>query len=1277
MARPNYGPQSKKRTKRVLEVLVAYANGEFENGYQYESQIRVNWQTEKQLVVRTKVRYLEALIAETITEEKLSSTQIKESLKRLQDFLEILEDNRCSTQGSENWHFTIKLWHNRFDLIENFAEFDRQWEQRRSLKSKQVTKEISPTQTPEILPDNNHKNDHSESQLQSRSVTLVVSRQDWGEAPNCTEFYDRETELSTLKTWILKQNCQLVTVLGMGGMGKTALSVKLAHDIQDAFSGVIWRSLRNAPPIEKILAEFLQFLLNLPSPVTRNIKGNSEDFNSNSPQNWGARGAKLPTTVDEQISLLIQSLQNTRCLLILDNVESILDSQKRTGNYREGYERYGQLFRSIGETQHQSCLLLTSREKPKGIGFREGNNQPIQSLQLEGLKSTGGQEILKQKGFQISPEDAQTLINSYGGNPLALKIVSTTISELFAGDIAEFLAEGTIIFGDIADLLDQQHSRLSALEQQIMYGLAIHQEWMSLSQIKQALVTTVSQRDLLEALQSLQQRSLIEKQSAQLTQQPVVMEYIIAKLIEQVVQELITGELHLFETHALIEATTKDYLRTAQIRLILNPISEQLLSYFSHPEAVYQCLNQHLENLRLASPQKRGYTAGNLLNLLIHLKLPLNTLDFSNLTILQAYLQGVNLHQVDFSHSILNQCVFTQTVGGVLSITLSPNGELLATGIDQDIVFWETQEGRSLSILSGHKAWVMAVVFSPDNKLLASGSNDQTIRLWNRETGQCLQTLRGHNSRVQSIVFSEDGTMIASGSNDKTVRIWDIETGDCLQVLEGHHQRILAITFNLSQGLIISSSDDGTVRFWEIETGKCVRILETQVNWTASMALSPEGKILVTASDGNSVKFWDVETGNCLQTLAEYQERVWTVAFSTDGQKLATGSNDHRIKIWDIRTGDCLKTLQEHRHLVWWVAFSPDGETLVSASQDQSVKFWHVSSGQCLKTLDAYSNWVSFVTFSPDGKTLVSCSEDGLVRLWNISSQTCEKTLIGHTNIVSSAAFHPQGKLLATASDDSTVKLWNIETGNCLKTLWGHDSWVHSVSFNCEGLLATGSRDTTVKLWDIETGECLHTFTGHLHRVKSVAFSPDGKILASASDDGTLKLWDIQSRNCVQTFEGHTDWVLSVAFSPDGKMLVSAGSDRTVKLWYVEMGNCLQTLRGHRQPVRSVVFNHNGSLAISSSDDQTVKVWNVSTGDCIHTCEEHLQTVWSVACCPDSEIFASGGDDQTIKLWEMKTGKCLNTMRLDRPYEGLNITGTTGLTSAQKVALKALGAIEE
>jgi hypothetical protein len=139
MARPNYGPQARKRTKRLLEALLAYANNELEN---YDHlQIQVNWQTENQLVVRTKVRFLEELTDKDPYEGKLNKEQIKEALKRLEDFLEILDDNRTTTRGAENWHFTLKLWYRRQEQQANLKQFDAEWERRRPEKSKQVADE--------------------------------------------------------------------------------------------------------------------------------------------------------------------------------------------------------------------------------------------------------------------------------------------------------------------------------------------------------------------------------------------------------------------------------------------------------------------------------------------------------------------------------------------------------------------------------------------------------------------------------------------------------------------------------------------------------------------------------------------------------------------------------------------------------------------------------------------------------------------------------------------------------------------------------------------------------------------------------------------------------------------------------------------------------------------------------------------------------------------------------------------------------------------------------
>jgi hypothetical protein len=168
---------------------------------------------------------------------------------------------------------------------------------------------------------------------------------------------------------------------------------------------------------------------------------------------------------------------------------------------------------------------LTSREKPNGLTAKEGKNLPVRSLQLGGLGESEGEEILKAKGlFEVDGEFTK-LIDLYSGNPLALKIVATTIHSLFDGDVAQFLEQGTIVFGDIEELLDQHFNRLSPLEQHVMYSLANNREWVTLPELLTEIVPKVYPGELLEALESLQKRSLIKRKSARFTQQHIIMEY--------------------------------------------------------------------------------------------------------------------------------------------------------------------------------------------------------------------------------------------------------------------------------------------------------------------------------------------------------------------------------------------------------------------------------------------------------------------------------------------------------------------------------------------------------------------------------------------------------------------------------------------------------------------------------------------------------------------------------------------------------------------------------
>jgi GTPase SAR1 family protein len=330
-------------------------------------------------------------------------------------------------------------------------------------------------------------------------LSLPDSTKDWGEAPDVSVFYGRNQELTTLEQWIVKDHCRLVALLGMGGIGKTALCLRLTEQIQDEFDYVIWRNLRHAPPFEAILADLISFLSN-------------------------------QQETQAGLSRLVNYFRSSRCLVVLDEADAILRPGNPVGHYREGYEDYGELLRRVGEERHQSCLVLTSREEPREIPLQEGDRRPVRSLPLSSLEEAA-EEILREKDLFYEEEKWKRLIKLYGGNPLALKLVSTIIQDLFGGSVSNFLEHNTIVIAnDFRQILEQHFVRLPELEKKIMYELAIHTEPIPLSQLAENISLTVSKSEIIEALDSLGRRSLIEKSKVAdevlFTLQPVVMKYV-------------------------------------------------------------------------------------------------------------------------------------------------------------------------------------------------------------------------------------------------------------------------------------------------------------------------------------------------------------------------------------------------------------------------------------------------------------------------------------------------------------------------------------------------------------------------------------------------------------------------------------------------------------------------------------------------------------------------------------------------------------------------------
>ncbi|MGB7441145.1 MAG: NACHT domain-containing protein [Coleofasciculaceae cyanobacterium] len=321
----------------------------------------------------------------------------------------------------------------------------------------------------------------------------VHQRQDWGEAPDISVFYGRTEELATLESWIVQESCRLVALLGIGGIGKTAISVRFAKQLKGEFENVFWRSLRQAPLVEDILAALIKFVC---------------------PE------MTLPDTVDGQISWLIEYFREHRTMVILDGAESILQSGNLAGVYREGYEGYGELIRRLAEEPHQSCLLLTSREKLSEISLLEGETLPVRSLQLQGL-GEAARLILKEKGLS-GQKNWGELIRGYRGNPFMLKLVATTIKEVFDGNVTDFL-KTTLFTNDVNDYIEEMLDRLTDLEEKVIYQIANKKATVNLEEL-QGIFPEISPQALIRALASLRQRSLVEKSEGGFTLPPAVTE---------------------------------------------------------------------------------------------------------------------------------------------------------------------------------------------------------------------------------------------------------------------------------------------------------------------------------------------------------------------------------------------------------------------------------------------------------------------------------------------------------------------------------------------------------------------------------------------------------------------------------------------------------------------------------------------------------------------------------------------------------------------------------
>lgn len=329
---------------------------------------------------------------------------------------------------------------------------------------------LCPTENTRLYNENDlNSNNNSQYSQTYHDLTL---------APQIIDFYDRENELATISNWVFKQNTRLIAVLGLGGIGKTTLIKRFIDINLEQFEVVIWKSFKFPKSLDLWLNDLLNTCQKEPKEST-----------------------------DNKIQQLLEVLSNHKCLIVLDDFQNLFAVGQMAGNYQPEYSSYQHFLKLIAEIQHQSHFILISQEKSAEMNYLNQENSPIQCLELSGFEAI---DFLENKGLQDG-ERWLELIQLYEGNPFYLIDIAVLIKDVFDGKVNDFLAENSLVITKkMQSHLKQIFGRCSPLAQQIALELSKVDQPLSREELKNNLDLSAS--DLINGLQSLQQRYLIQRE---------------------------------------------------------------------------------------------------------------------------------------------------------------------------------------------------------------------------------------------------------------------------------------------------------------------------------------------------------------------------------------------------------------------------------------------------------------------------------------------------------------------------------------------------------------------------------------------------------------------------------------------------------------------------------------------------------------------------------------------------------------------------------------------
>ena len=576
--------------------------------------------------------------------------------------------------------------------------------------------------------------------------------------------------------------------------------------------------------------------------------------------------------------------------------------------------------------------------------------------------------------------------------------------------------------------------------------------------------------------------------------------------------------------------------------------------------------------------------------------------------------------------------------GTIQEVAWSPDGDWLAVGGSIGIHIYDSHNQQVVAFIETEHG-VNSVAFSPDGSLIAAGMEDNSVRLWQTADWALLHTISGHTRPVLSVAFAPDGSRLASGSEDSTIRLWRIPEGSLVRTFNQPTEPVTSVKYSPDGTLLATITGDGLARLWSVSSGTYVRTMadEDVPEFHNSVSFSPDGALLATGSQG-TIQIWGVADGALISSVRAGAAST-LVTFSPTGTVLASASEGGELRVAAISGATLLPNRRAHPDAVHTLAFSWDGARLATAGLDGSLRLWMTTTETVVAEIGGHSSYLTSMTITRNASYMATGFSRGAIQVRFPSNGALWQTWTAPYGLawgVSDLAFSPNGSTLASASDIRFERLtqyggdaivWNPTNGERVETLSRDGS---SVTYppNGAGVMA-GSYFFNLN------GELLNQLDirPNWGEPAGMEFSPDGTMLAVAYPGSELILFGASDLERIVTLVGHTDAVNAVTFSPDGTILASGSDDRTIRLWRVSDHTPLRTLRGHTGGVTGLAFTPDGAMLISSSTDRTIRLWRVGDGALLHTISAHTFDIIDVAISPDATLIYSASRDGTVRVW--------------------------------------------